>query len=216
MIRRRERLESRRTLPFFLADHDGEALPNRQITPRICQNGSHWTPSKAAILDLGDGHYSMTLPRDEIDFVGSLAVSVATVGRDGSHVSLGFGATITPNTEPEDPPVYFTTTPPPRSTLEVMGEQWGISRRPGETDEQLRARIRNRLYTGNSRGTLEDIHRAVMSCEGVQRCDVGETPLHPGHVSIVVWGGDINEVDAALVEALPVGIGRSIEMREPE
>jgi len=172
VIRRRESSQELRSIMFTITRPDGAPSTSADLRINLSPNGMHWRDSKGVTFNVGHGLYEHVLARDDIDFVGQLA-AYATGGADVVPALVTVEVVPSDEHEKEQPPIYFTTSPPPESALDVMARDWGLSRQIGETDQQFRRRVR--AYLGNTkRGTLEDLRQAINEVDGVVRSFVRE------------------------------------------
>lgn len=99
----------RRRVLFSVRDvDDGTPIPGATITDvMISPNGGFWRRSMGPVFDLGGGVYIFEVPRDDIDFVGTLGVSVRHEASGNPLVMVE----IVPSDEHYEvmPPVWFTT-----------------------------------------------------------------------------------------------------------
>ena len=98
--------------------------------------------------------------------------------------------------------------------LDLLLPQYGISREEGETDAQVRSRIRSSL-AGRGFGSYDALRAAVQSVKNVRDVKVwanetDETDENgiPAHsISVVIRGGRLQDVGQAIWNKKPPGIG---------
>lgn len=135
-----------------------------------------------------------TFDPNEIDFVGECEVILRLYG------DLVWSGTIRvlPNKEPSNPLVYFEIAQPDaddrvmpygwatETDLDRIAWQGGITRRAGESDSALRARVRLAFCQTPSGGTLDGIRVSVESVPGVVAVrSIGDNMVS-GQIDLVV------------------------------